>query len=387
MDNSLAAFSSNPRYSPDGLEVEIEKEELELARKTDSEQTAIADLQSEAPKVETQEGFDMLGMHEKILGVVDNATRVPRDIVGGITKAIDNTMSFAIGRENVDAANQWLQEEIPDLVKITSAFEKGHAPVGTVSEVTQELSQFAIPFGAYMKGLKALSVAGGVEAGAFTTGFLSDVITSGTALDPHIDRLAAMAKEMGVDNKIVGWLADNENETDSEGRLKNILENAGLGVGMAAAITATVLPLKGMWRLSKEIPNMPRSPSMGSPQAQRGSISLKDTKTKEVKKSFADTLEEKHNLEKLNIAERDDSLVLNMISVKDKKQGVGTKAMQDIINYADEQGKRIELTPEKIEGTTSKARLINFYKKFGFVENKGKNLNPEISESMYRETK
>jgi len=276
LDNSLEAFSSNPRYSPDGLEVEIEKEELSLARKTDSEQAAIADLQQDAPKIETQEGFDMMGMHEKILGVVDNATRVPRDIVGGITKAIDNTMSLAIGRENVDTANQWLRDEMPDLVKIADTFEQGIAPVGTVSEVTQELSQFAVPFGAYMKGLKALSVAGGITAGPFTTGFISDVITSGTALDPHIDRFATLAKEMGVENKIVGWLADNENETDSEGRLKNILENAGIGLGVAAAIASVAMPLKGMWRLSKEIPKMPCGPSMGSPQAQRGSISLKD---------------------------------------------------------------------------------------------------------------
>ena len=276
LDNSLEAFASNPRYSPDGLDGEIDKEEWATAERVSAEQAAIADLQQEPPKIESQEGFDMMGMHEKILGVVDNATRVPRDIVGGVTKAIDNTMSLAIGRENVDAANQWLKDEMPELVKITSSFEKGIAPQGTVSEVTQELSQFAIPFGAYMKGLKALSVAGGMEAGAFTTGFLSDIITSGTALDPHVERLSTMARDMGVDNKIVGWLADNENETDSEGRLKNILENTGLGLGAAAAITSVVLPLKGMWRLSKEIPNMPRSPSMGSPQAQRGSVSMKD---------------------------------------------------------------------------------------------------------------
>lgn len=256
MDNSLEAFSSNPRYSPDGLEVEIEKEELADAQRIDTEQAAVADLQAETPKIEKKEGFDAIGMHEKILSVVDNATRVPRDIVGGVTKAIDNTMSLVIGRENVDAANEWLLKEMPGLTAITNTFEQGIAPKGTVSEVTQELSQFAVPFGAYMKGLKALSVASNVKAGAFTTGFLADIIASGTALDPHVERLATMARDMGVDNEIIGWLADTENETDSEGRLKNILENAGLGIGVAAAIVSVVMPLKGMWRLSK----MPKKP-------------------------------------------------------------------------------------------------------------------------------
>ena len=36
---------------------------------------------------------------------------------------------------------------------------------------------------------------------------------------------------------------------------------------------------------------------------------------------------------------------------------------------------------------TSQARLKKFYKKFGFVENKGRNKDFEISELMYREPK
>ncbi|MGZ2082691.1 GNAT family N-acetyltransferase [Acinetobacter baumannii] len=66
-----------------------------------------------------------------------------------------------------------------------------------------------------------------------------------------------------------------------------------------------------------------------------------------------------------------------------RNQGTGTKAMQDIIKYADSQNKTIALTPSSDFGG-NKNRLTGFYKKLGFVENKGRNKDYEISESMYR---
>jgi GNAT superfamily N-acetyltransferase len=68
-------------------------------------------------------------------------------------------------------------------------------------------------------------------------------------------------------------------------------------------------------------------------------------------------------------------------SVRDK--GLGTKFMKDLIGRADQSGKRIELTPSADFGG-NKNRLVKFYKRLGFVENKGKNRDYEISESMYR---
>ena len=65
-------------------------------------------------------------------------------------------------------------------------------------------------------------------------------------------------------------------------------------------------------------------------------------------------------------------------------QGVGTQAMQDLVNYANQQGKTIALSPSTDFGGTSVNRLKDFYKQFGFVENKGRNKDFEISESMYR---
>ena len=57
--------------------------------------------------------------------------------------------------------------------------------------------------------------------------------------------------------------------------------------------------------------------------------------------------------------------------------------MQDICDYADKEKKTIILSPSDEFGGNKK-RLIDFYKRFGFVENKGKNKEFLIFESMYR---
>jgi hypothetical protein len=88
------------------------------------------------------------------------------------------------------------------------------------------------------------------------------------------------------------------------------------------------------------------------------------------------------------ISEKAKNIVLNKIVVPDnaRSSGLGTKAMQDLIDYADKSGKRIDLTPSADFGGNKK-RLTEFYKRFGFVENKGKNKDYEVSESMYRPAK
>ena len=57
--------------------------------------------------------------------------------------------------------------------------------------------------------------------------------------------------------------------------------------------------------------------------------------------------------------------------------------MKELIDYGNSSGKPIVLTPSSDFGG-NKSRLIEFYKRFGFVENKGKNKDYEISESMYK---
>jgi predicted GNAT family acetyltransferase len=67
-----------------------------------------------------------------------------------------------------------------------------------------------------------------------------------------------------------------------------------------------------------------------------------------------------------------------------RKSGIGSDVMAEITSFADEGNKTIALSPSVDFGGTSVNRLKDFYKQFGFVENKGKNKDFSISESMYR---
>lgn len=72
---------------------------------------------------------------------------------------------------------------------------------------------------------------------------------------------------------------------------------------------------------------------------------------------------------------------------KEKRgQGIGSKAIKHLHEYADKKGKLVALTPSKDFGG-SVSRLKKFYKSHGYVENKGKNRDFSHTESMYRKTK
>jgi len=88
----------------------------------------------------------------------------------------------------------------------------------------------------------------------------------------------------------------------------------------------------------------------------------------------------------VSLIERPDEIVLAKIVVPKSRrgEGLGTLYMENLITKADQEGKRIVLSPSKDFGASSVSRLKEFYNRFGFVENKGKNKDFSISESMYR---
>lgn len=75
-----------------------------------------------------------------------------------------------------------------------------------------------------------------------------------------------------------------------------------------------------------------------------------------------------------------------VLPASERNSGTGTEIMQRITDWADQNGKTVALTPSSDFGGT-KSRLNDFYKRFGFIENKGSNRDFEISETMYREPK
>lgn len=87
----------------------------------------------------------------------------------------------------------------------------------------------------------------------------------------------------------------------------------------------------------------------------------------------------------LDIAETPKAIDLSRIVVPKelRGQGIGSSVMQDLINYADESGKQVRLSPTSDFGG-SVSRLKDFYKNFGFVENKGRNKDFTTRETMIR---
>lgn len=70
-----------------------------------------------------------------------------------------------------------------------------------------------------------------------------------------------------------------------------------------------------------------------------------------------------------------DAVELTWIIVEDRKQGVGTAIMRELCEFADRHMAEIRLTPASkgdYAATTSRARLVRFYKRFGFITDKRK---------------
>lgn len=78
---------------------------------------------------------------------------------------------------------------------------------------------------------------------------------------------------------------------------------------------------------------------------------------------------------------------LTNIVVRNKKQGTGTAVMNELAKFADAHGARIILSPgEKRDGTgtTSRNRLVRFYRRFGFLPNKGRHKDFRTLAGMIR---
>lgn len=99
----------------------------------------------------------------------------------------------------------------------------------------------------------------------------------------------------------------------------------------------------------------------------------------DIKSKYADVLK------KFSVYERDNEISVSLVIVDPnvRGQGIGRQIFQDLNDYADQVGKTIVLTPDASFGS-KKSDLIRFYKSLGFVMNKGRDKDYEISELMYR---
>ena len=98
---------------------------------------------------------------------------------------------------------------------------------------------------------------------------------------------------------------------------------------------------------------------------------------------YTESVKEEVEVSLYGDAEKGYTLSKIEVSGDDRNAGQGTKAMQDIVDRMDREGAIIALTPDDAFGG-NKNRLIKFYKRFGFVANKGRNKDFRFRETMIR---
>ena len=104
-----------------------------------------------------------------------------------------------------------------------------------------------------------------------------------------------------------------------------------------------------------------------------------------INESIAQKLEAEFPGLDLDLYDTKAGYILSKIALpkEERGSGIGTEVMQRIVDMADQEGKMIALTPDSAFGG-SKGRLIDFYKRFGFVANKGRNKTFDFRETMVR---
>lgn len=121
---------------------------------------------------------------------------------------------------------------------------------------------------------------------------------------------------------------------------------------------------------------------------QQAEDNLQSLRMEQNPRDLADQLKLQYPGLKISLTGTGDVVTLQRIELpaESRNMGTGTAIMQQITSWADANGKTVALSPSSDFGG-NKARLNEFYKRFGFVENKGRNKDYAISETMYREPK
>ena len=80
-------------------------------------------------------------------------------------------------------------------------------------------------------------------------------------------------------------------------------------------------------------------------------------------------------------------LDLLIIPEKKRNQGLGTKFMNELIELADSVNCPLALTPDSSYGSWDEARLEEYYQRFGFIKNIGKDREFSTNHTMIRPRK
>ena len=165
-----------------------------------------------------------------------------RAVAGGVRDAAQNTLDL------IDDSATWLNNNLIDLRIGGGHFGETNANAARTGEfinlpkvaenqtvggkIGRSLTQFVVPFIGTAKLLKGAGM-----ANTAVRGLTAGAITDAAAFDPHEKRLSNMIMEMSDNDPAFGkaafeYLAANPADSNAEGRFKNALEGAGLGIAL-----------------------------------------------------------------------------------------------------------------------------------------------------------
>ena len=155
-----------------------------------------------------------------------------------------------------------------------------------------------------------------------------------------------------------------------------------------AGVTLDTLESAPLEDLSAILDRAARSGAIDPRRANNINIQLaKDAQEVAPELTLKDRIVEKYPNVKLDLfgdASKGYELSRIELPKESRGQGIGTNIMDDLISEADAEGATISLTPDTSFGGSSVSRLNDFYKRFGFVDNKGKNKDFSTRNTMYR---
>ena len=238
-------------------------------------------------------------------GITHWLRNLPKNVGVGLLDAALNTLE-AVQPENPDAAagesdqgtftagmytppltpsdrrnGQLMEGDHGEVVKAAMGFRNELAKGGdrTSDAVTQGVSQFLIPFMGWSKAMRvgqaANTVGNIVRAGAAEAG------TMATAFDPHSGRMAdlvelgkhtegkladalnTLAPDDSAINAYIEYMTDRENESEAEGRFKNVIDSLGASAAIGTVLKVGAKAFKGTKAFAESPVTLPE---IGAPE-------------------------------------------------------------------------------------------------------------------------
>ncbi len=188
----------------------------------------------------------------------DVLTYNPENLEPDVLRAYEDANGFHVydgeGRKVKYFTGQALQDlKAANIMRLATLSEQLDTVIATNEDLREAGYQDSLS--GQITGSMSQFIAGFVGAGVLTKpaklGKYADDLLKGSisgtvVFDAHQERASVMLKELGIENDFINWLADNEDDTMFEGKLKNAIEESVLGLAAGEIIRVTAMTFRGL---------------------------------------------------------------------------------------------------------------------------------------------